>query len=98
MSSYYEGASRTGSFLHKHGLSLALITILVLQTLASLYFGYRVWLVDPVESFFVWWMYEYNTSLVADVFGAILLVLLSKRLREIGSAEDSGNDDPEVSK
>lgn len=81
-------------FWKRHGLSVTLISVLVIQSLASMHFGYKVWLADPVESFWVWWLYEYNTSLVADVFGAILLVLLSKRLREIGSAEDSGTSDP----
>lgn len=38
--------------------------------------------------FALWWAFEYSMSLVADVFGAILLVVLTKRLREIGSAED----------
>lgn len=97
MSSYYAGASRTGTFLHKHGLSLALISIFTIQTAISLVYGRQVWLADPVATFWTWWIWEYNTSLVADVFGAILLVILSKRLREVGSAEDSGNDDPEKS-
>lgn len=47
---------------------------------------------QPVEVwvFVRWWSFEYSMSLVADVFGAILLVKLTKRLREIGSAEDKG--------
>jgi hypothetical protein len=93
--SFYTGASRTGSFWRRHGLSVVLLSLMAVQTALSLYFGHKVWTADPIASFWEWWMYEYQTSLVADVFGAVLLVLLSKRLREVGSAEDSGNDDPE---
>lgn len=94
MTTYYEGAGRVGTFLQRHGLSLVLISVFTAQTVICLILGRQIWLEDPIASFWVWWVWEYNTSLVADVFGAILLVLLSKRLREVGSAEDSGTSDP----
>jgi hypothetical protein len=37
--------------------------------------------------FWLWWGWEYQVSLVADTFGAVLLVMLSKWLYEEGSAE-----------
>jgi hypothetical protein len=97
---YLFTAKSEGSFWQKHSLSIALISIMTIQTALSLIFGYQVWLGDQENwglptsdtgQFFIWWTYEYQTSLVADVFGAILLVLLTKRLRESGSAEDKGN-------
>lgn len=44
-------------------------------------------------SFGVWCLWEYNLNLLADTFGVILIVLLSKRLVESGSAESK--EDPE---
>jgi hypothetical protein len=35
----------------------------------------------------VWWGWEYQVSLVADTYGVILVVLLTKWLYERGSAE-----------
>jgi hypothetical protein len=38
----------------------------------------------------MWWGWEYNISVVADTYCVLLIVLLSKWLREVGSAEDKG--------
>lgn len=71
-----------------HGLSLAIAGIMLVQTIAVLLLGYELWLVEQQHpNFWVWWSFEYHNSLVADVFGALLLVVLTKRLREKGSAE-----------
>lgn len=85
------------SFFKKHGLSLAFLAILLVQTLVALYFGHIVWMGDQQDhqnaldyaDFWSWWLYEYNVSLVADVFGALLLVLLTKKLYEKDSEESS---------
>lgn len=37
--------------------------------------------------FWTWWAWEYNVSLVADTFGVLFIVLLSKWLHEQGSDE-----------
>ena len=44
------------------------------------------------REFWAWWGWEYNVSLVADTFGVLLIVLLSKWLYEEGSAESNGDD------
>ena len=38
--------------------------------------------------YWMWWTWEYNISLVADTFGVLLIVLLSKWFREVGSNEN----------
>jgi hypothetical protein len=89
------GAAREGPFLQRHSLSLVLAAILVAQTIAAMFAGYHVWSGEqevhgaPLDTgeFWIWWFWEYNISLVADTFGVILIVLLSKRLEEAGSAE-----------
>lgn len=99
MGTYYNGASRTGTFWQKHSLSIVLLAILIVQTIFAIWTGHEVWLGEqqlfnqPLDyrDFWIWWSWEYNVSLVADTFGVILIVLLSKRLREIGSAEDKEN-------
>jgi hypothetical protein len=91
----YRGARRSGSFWQRHSLSLVLAGILVVQTIAALAAGHHVWVgeqeihgqpLDPTE-FWIWWFWEYNLSIVADTYGVILIVLLSKRLVEEDSAE-----------
>jgi hypothetical protein len=82
----------------RHGLSLTLfgifgvITALTVATGWVEYGSQQETHARPVEvsGFALWWLFEYSMSLVADVFGAILLVKLTKKLREIGSAEDKG--------
>ena len=39
------------------------------------------------SDFWIWWSWEYNVSLLADTFGVILIVLLTKWLYEQGSEE-----------
>lgn len=102
MSDYrLKGAAREGSFLHRHSLSLVLATILVAQTVLALLAGRHVFVgeaqvngtSDDWREFAIWFFWEYNLSLLADTFGVILIVLLSKRLVEAGSAESK--EEPE---
>ena len=75
-------------WVRDHSLSLTIGGIMFVQTLAVLWLGHEVWLEDRAHpNFWIWWSYEYNVSLVADVFGALLLVILTKQLREKDSAE-----------
>jgi|GEM_PF-2465418 len=89
------GAARRGTFLERHSLSLVLAAILVAQTVAAIFAGHHIWVGEqeahgaPLDAgeFWIWWFWEFNVSLVADTYGVILIVLLSKRLEETGSAE-----------
>lgn len=83
-----------------HSLSIVLALILITQTVLAIWWGSYVFTLEmPLgesvstwsSGFWVWWGWEYNISLVADTYGVLLIVLLSKWLREVGSAEDKGN-------
>lgn len=98
---HFRGAAREGKFLQRHSLSLAIAGLLLAQTVIALFTGHHVWVeqrladhqpLDPHE-FWIWWIWEYNVSLVADTFGILLIVLLSKRLKEVGSAESKQEDE-----
>lgn len=85
-------------WFHRHSLSLVLVAVFVAFTATTLVVGWLEFSAEEIEhggqpelsSFWRWWVFEYAMSLVADIFGAILLVTLTKRLREVGSAEDKG--------
>jgi hypothetical protein len=89
----------TGVWWRDHSLSIILVVLLVVQTLYAIWSGHHVWLHEqpygPEASlawslnFWVWWTFHYNISLVADSFGVVLIVLLSKWFREKGSAESN---------
>ncbi|WAB83721.1 hypothetical protein OVN20_11840 [Microcella daejeonensis] len=94
---HYRGARTEGSFWQRHSLSIVLASILVVQTVLALLAGHHVWVGEqeamdqPLEigEFWIWFFWEYNLSIVADTYGVILIVLLSKRLVEKGSAESN---------
>lgn len=86
----------TGKFWHDHGLSVVLVVLMAVQTALALWTGAHVFAeeqpfgkgVDPWSGdFWIWWTWEYNVSLVADTFGVLLVVLLTKWLNEKGSSE-----------
>lgn len=85
-------------FLKKHSLSLALMTLLVSALIFQYFYGYPVWVDDqlahhePIErgAYNMYYISESVLSLEADVFGAFLLVFLTKFLWEKGSAESNG--------
>ena len=93
----FHGKRKTGSWFWRHSLSIVLATLLILQTAHALWAGHYVWLTDQRDhgskvtgwpsDFWIWWSWEYNVSLVADTFGVILIVLLTKWLYEEGSDE-----------
>lgn len=91
-------------WIKRHSLSLVLTALLIAQTIHAILAGIYVWnreqpLGDDIAAlgreFWIWWSWEYNVSLVADTFGVLLIVVLSKWLYEEGSAEngDRGNDE-----
>ena len=92
----------TGVWWRDHSLSMVLATVLISQTAYAIWSGHYVWLQDsrthgdkvsgwPAD-FWIWWSWEYNVSLVADTFGVILIVLLSKWFYERGSSESNGEN------
>lgn len=101
-SGLFPARPHTGVFWKDHSLSLILIWLMTAQTLYAIWSGHYVWMHElPFEpsglesnaawstDFWVWWSWEYNVSLVADTFGVLIIVLLSKWFREKGSAESS---------
>lgn len=87
------------SWIKRHSLSLALITLLTLQAIVVIATGYPEWLSDqqmhkqPVMmiDFFLWFVYEMTVSIIADTYGALLLVLFAKWFYEEGSPESNEN-------
>lgn len=78
----------TGVWWKDHGLSIVLIALMTVQTALALWWGHKVWEAEEIPvGFWTWWAWEYNISLVADTFGVVLIVLLTKWLREKDSAE-----------
>lgn len=88
---------KEGNWLWQHSLGLTLTVLLTLQTAHAIWAGHHVWVQEsrthgdkasgwPVD-FWIWWSWEYNVSLVADTFGVLLIVMLSKWLYEKGSSE-----------
>ena len=99
-SGLFQKKEPTGVWWRDHSLSLIIAAILIAQTAYALWsgsyvfareqpFGPRVGAWSP--DFWVWWTWDYNVSLVADTYGVLLIVLLSKWFREVGSAESKQN-------
>lgn len=100
----FEGEPRfKGSWVKEHSLSIVLILIFVIQGTITWFSGIPEWtqqqMVDGLTTalypgYVIHWIYDFTTSLVADTYGAVLLVLFSKWFFERGSAE-SKDKDPE---
>lgn len=82
----------------RHSLSIVLVVLMTAQTALALWSGAFVFTREqPLgkgipnwsHEFWGWWIWEYNVSLVADTFGVLLIVLLSKWLYEEGSSEST---------
>lgn len=101
-SGLFQKKEPTGVWWRDHSLSLIIAAILIVQT------GYAVWagsyvfgrerpfgdrVVTWSSDFWVWWSREYNISVLADTYGVLLIVVLSKWFREVGSAESKENGD-----
>lgn len=100
MSGLFEKKEATGIWWRDHSLSLLLGAILLAQTIYALMSGAYVFAREQPfgsnvsvwsEGFWMWWGWEYNVSVVADTYGVLLIVLLSKWFREVGSSEDKGS-------
>lgn len=87
--------------LKTHGLSIVLASILVFQSIDYFFVGHKNWVKqervyatilgeEPQISYGEYlstYRAEMMVSLLADTYGAILLVILTKKLKEAGSAE-----------
>jgi hypothetical protein len=89
-----------GSFFRRHSLSLALLFVFVVQTVIVWYSGYADWKSDQIThkqdvaiwpGYVIYFIYQMAVSIVADTYGALLLVLFAKWFYEKGSPES--NDD-----
>lgn len=98
-SGLFEKKAATGIWWRDHSLSIIIAVILAVQSAWAIWSGAYVFVREqPLgESvalwsggFWMWWGWEYTVSLVADTYGVLLIVLLSKWFREVGSAEDKG--------
>ncbi|MEX1004681.1 MAG: hypothetical protein WD990_08405 [Acidimicrobiia bacterium] len=102
-SGLFEKKQGTGVWWRDHSLSLVIAAILFVQTVYAVIAGSYVFArEEPLGSdvgtwsggYWVWWSWEYMISLVADTYGVLLIVLLSKWFREVGSAENGEGGDP----
>ena len=83
-------ARKGHSWFARHSLSIVLVVLMVVQTWFAVWTGERVYAAEqPGVAFWIWWAWEYNVSLVADTFGVLLVVLLTKWLYEDGSKESN---------
>jgi hypothetical protein len=96
--SLFSGQPKGRGWWADHSLSIVLVVLMVAQTAYAIWSGAIVWAQeDPFQTkdpaltadFWVWWSWEYNVSLVADTFGVLLVVLLTKWLYERDSAEST---------
>lgn len=92
-----------GSFLRNHSLSIVLAALLVVQSVVFHFTELPDWVSDqqahgqPTGLWPAYWLHysaEWFVSVLADTYGALLLVLFSKWFFEQGSAEskDSGGE------
>ena len=93
--------SRDKSWLKRHSLSIALIILLIIQAVIVLLTGYSEFAEDAaahkeavkIGAFLVWFIYEMTVSIIADTYGALLLVLFAKWFYEEGSPESKNEEE-----
>lgn len=85
-----------GNWFQRHSLSIVLIVILVIQSIVFHFTRLPEWTAEQIahgESTGLWpnyWLHyssEWFVSVLADTYGALLLVVLTKWFYEEGSAE-----------
>lgn len=90
-----------GSWIRNHSLSIVLTVILVAQSVAFHFTRLPEWVSEQVahgEPTALWpayWMHyssEWFVSVLADTYGALLLVLLTKWFYEQGSSESKDTE------
>ena len=90
-----------GSWVRNHSLSLVLGALLLIQSVVFHFARLPEWVSEQVahgESTGLWpnyWLHywsEWFVSILADTYGALILVLLTKWFFEQGSAESQGSE------
>ncbi len=90
-----------GSWVRDHSLSLVLTALLIVQSVVFHFTELPDWISEQQahgESTALWpayWLHysaEWFVSILADTYGALLLVLLTKWFFEQGSAESQGSE------
>ncbi len=83
--------SRAKEVISEHSLSIVLISILIAQTVTFFLSTYPDGngAIEPGISYWDWALGEYMLSTLADTYGMVLIVLLSKYFWERGSKEGS---------
>lgn len=93
---------KKGSFVRRHSLSLALLFVFLIQAIIVWFTGYSDWVgqqqIDNASiaiwpDYLIHYIYEMAVSLVADTYGALLLVLFAKWFYEKGSPESGDEND-----
>ena len=88
-------------WIRRHSLGVTLAVLLTVQTAYAIWSGSYVFSREQPfgtgvptfgREFWAWWTWEYNISLVADTFGVLLIVMLSKWLYEEHSAESTPSE------
>lgn len=103
MARFFEGQRRYqgDNWFRQHSLSLILAAILIAQFTIAWFTGLPEWYSQQqhsgeqvgVDIGYIWhWLYDNTVSLLADTYGALLLVLFSKWFYEKGSAESKDQD------
>lgn len=87
----------TGNWIKDHSLSLVIAAILAVQFAIAIWTGFNEWSSQQADhsgqasfsdpEFWIFLAYETNMSTLADTYGVLLIVLLSKWFYERGSAE-----------
>ena len=100
-SGVFSGRPRfTGGFVRRHSLSMALIALLVVQSVAYHLTEMPNWVGNqqthgqPARLWPDYWRHysaQWLVSVLADTYGALLLVLFSKWFFEQGSSESEGS-------
>ena len=89
-----------GSWIRNHSLSIVLIVLLVVQSVIFHFTELPDWIGEqqshgePTALWPAYWLHysaEWFVSILADTYGALLLVLLTKWFFEQGSAESQGS-------
>lgn len=89
-----------GSWVREHSLSIVLIAILVVQSVVYHFTALPDWVGEqeahgqPTGLWPDYWLHytaEWMVSVLADTYGALLLVLATKWFFEQGSAESQGS-------
>lgn len=89
-----------GSFVRNHSLSLALTALLIIQSVVFHFTELPDWVgeqqahAQPTALWPDYWLHytaEWFVSVLADTYGALVLVLFSKWFFEQGSAESEGS-------